>query len=76
MTWTVKVRVEAFRQAAHRAEFTSAYALGNAMEVERSTVIRVLNGEMRPGPAFIGGALRALKPMAFEHLFEVVRKTL
>ncbi|RKT53021.1 transcriptional regulator [Saccharothrix australiensis] len=76
MSWTVRLRTQAFNRAALLAGFPSVYALAQAMRVERSTVHRVLNGEQRPGPAFIGGALMVLKPMDFGDLFEVVSKPL
>jgi len=72
MAKTIRLRVDQFRKAARLAGYRSGYALANAMEVERSTLHRVLNGTLHPGPAFIGGALTALAPMQFEDLFEVV----
>ncbi|MEU4806349.1 transcriptional regulator [Actinosynnema sp. NPDC023587] len=71
-TYTVKLRTDAFGKAALLAGFGSDYRTAAAMGVNRSTVSRVLSGEIQPGAAFIGGALIALKPMAFEDLFEVV----
>ncbi|MFT7835156.1 transcriptional regulator [Saccharothrix sp. BKS2] len=72
MAKTIRLRAEQFRKAARLAGYRSDYALANAMEVERSTVHRVLKGDLQPGPAFIGGALTALAPMQFEDLFEVI----
>ncbi|GAA1352351.1 transcriptional regulator [Saccharothrix algeriensis] len=72
MSKTIRLRTEAFAKAALLAGYTSDYALAKAMQVNRSTVGRVLNGDLRPGPAFIGGALTALAPMQFHDLFEVV----
>lgn len=72
MSKTIRLRTEKFRKAALLAGYHSSYALAKAMEVERSTVTRVLNGSLQPGPAFIGGALTALEPMQFDDLFEVV----
>jgi hypothetical protein len=54
------------------AGFQSEYALARAMEVNRSTVARVFSGQLKPGPAFIAGALTALAPLEFVDLFEVV----
>ena len=68
----IKLRTDAFSKSARLAGFTSDYALAKAMDVNRSTVARVLAGELQPGPAFIGGALTALAPMQFDDLFEVV----
>ncbi|WP_231500225.1 transcriptional regulator [Saccharothrix sp. NRRL B-16314] len=68
----IKLRTGVFSKAARLAGFTSDYALARAMDVNRSTVARVLGGELQPGPAFIGGALTALAPMQFDDLFEVV----
>ena len=70
---TIKLRTEVFARAARLAGFDSGYALAKAMDVNRSTVARVLSGELQPGPVFIGGALTALAPLRFEDLFEVVR---
>ncbi|ACU39976.1 transcriptional regulator [Actinosynnema pretiosum subsp. pretiosum] len=70
---TIKLRDEAFAKAARLAGYGSDYALAKAMDVNRSTVTRVLSGDLQPGPAFIGGALVALAPMQFHDLFEVVR---
>ncbi|QFZ16207.1 hypothetical protein [Saccharothrix syringae] len=70
--YTVKLRTAAFGRAASLAKFESDYALARAMRLNRSTVTRVRAGFIQPGPAFIAGALRALAPMTFEDLFEVV----
>ncbi|MEV1114938.1 hypothetical protein AB0I91_07700 [Actinosynnema sp. NPDC049800] len=40
--------------------------------MNRSTVARVLSGDLRPGAAFIAGALAALSPMQFDDLFHVI----
>jgi hypothetical protein len=69
---TIRLRTDVFTKAARLAGFESDYALAKAMDVNRSTVARVLGGELRPGAAFIGGALIALAPMQFDDLFEVV----
>ncbi|MEV0678080.1 transcriptional regulator [Actinosynnema sp. NPDC050436] len=68
----VRLRPGVFDKAAGSAGFPSDYALAKAMKVNRSTVTRVRSGDLRPGAAFIGGALKALAPWAFEELFEVV----
>lgn len=73
MALTIRLRGEAFGKAALLAGYASAYGLAKAMQVNRSTVKRVLSGELQPGPAFIGGALTALAPMQFDDLFEVVK---
>lgn len=72
MPYTIKLRTDAFAKSARLAGFRSDYALAKAMDVNRSTVARVLGGELQPGPAFIGGALTALAPMQFDDLFEIV----
>ncbi|RKT52470.1 transcriptional regulator [Saccharothrix australiensis] len=72
MSYTVRLRVEAFGKAVLLAGFASDYALAAAMGLNRSTVKRVRDGELRPGPAFIGGALKALAPLEFGDLFEIV----
>jgi hypothetical protein len=72
MSPTIRLRTETFAKAPELAGFRSDYALAKAMDVNRSTVARVVNGDLQPGPAFIGGALTALSPMQFHDLFEVV----
>lgn len=72
MPHTIRLRTDIFTKATRLAGFRSDYALAKAMDVNRSTVARVVSGELQPGPAFIGGALVALAPMQFEDLFEVV----
>ncbi|MFJ6671726.1 transcriptional regulator [Actinosynnema sp. NPDC091369] len=72
MPHTVRLRIDLFTKAARLAGFRSDYALAKSMDVNRSTVARVLSGELQPGPAFIGGALVALFPLQFHDLFEVV----
>lgn len=70
MGYTVELRVEEFSKL---AGFRSDYALAKKMEVNRSTVARVVAGELTPGPAFIGGALAALAPMDFGNIFRIVK---
>ncbi len=70
--YTIRLRSEAFGKAVILAGFPSDYALAKKMRVNRSTVVRVRRGDLQPGPAFIAGALRALHPLAFGDLFEVV----
>ncbi|MFT7841811.1 helix-turn-helix transcriptional regulator [Saccharothrix sp. BKS2] len=72
MPYTIRLRACAFVQAARSARLHSDYALAREMDVNRSTVTRVLKGELQPGPAFVGGALAALGKQ-FDDLFEVVR---
>jgi hypothetical protein len=72
VSFTVRLRRDAFAKIARLAGFPSDYALAKRMQVNRSTVARVLAGDLQPGPAFIGGALIALAPMSFEDIFEVV----
>ncbi|CCH34781.1 hypothetical protein BN6_75570 [Saccharothrix espanaensis DSM 44229] len=69
---TVRLRDENFRKASNLAGYTSVYGLAKAMGINRSSVKRVLEGVMRPGPAFIAGAVTVLKPFSFDDLFEVV----
>lgn len=71
MSYTVRIRSQEFLKLAELAGFHSAYGLARAMRVNRSTVVRVLQGELQPGPAFIAGALRALSPMTFEDVFRI-----
>ena len=72
MDFTVKLRVRKFTKAALLAGFSSSYGLAKQMGIHRTTLKRVIEGVVRPGSAFIGGALFALRPMRFEDLFEVV----
>ncbi|MFD7652872.1 helix-turn-helix domain-containing protein [Actinosynnema sp. NPDC059797] len=72
MSYTIRLRTCEFVQAARLARLHSDYALARRMEVNRSTVTRVLKGDLQPGPAFVGGALAALGKQ-FDDLFEVVR---
>ncbi|MBB4967811.1 transcriptional regulator [Saccharothrix violaceirubra] len=69
---TVRLRVHVFDRMARAAGFRSDFQVAAAMGVNRSTVKRVKDGKLRPGPAFIGGALTALAPKKFEELFQVV----
>jgi hypothetical protein len=72
MPHTVRLRTDFFAKAARLAGFRSDYGLAKAMGVNRSTIARVVSGQLQPGAAFIGGALVALAPMRFDDLFEVV----
>lgn len=69
---TITLRADVLAKAARLAGFRSDYALAKAMDVNRSTVARVLAGRMQPGSAFIAGALVALAPMQFHDLFDIV----
>ncbi|MEU4742135.1 AMED_5909 family protein [Actinosynnema sp. NPDC023658] len=69
--YTVRLRGEMFGKAVRLAGFHSDYALARAMGLNRSTVKRAREGELRPGPRFISGALKALAPLEFDDLFEV-----
>lgn len=71
MSYTVELRKVEFVQAVRHAKFSSDYALARAMGVNRSTVTRVIKGDLRPGPAFIAGALTALHA-DFLNLFKIV----
>ncbi|GAA2685795.1 MULTISPECIES: transcriptional regulator [Actinosynnema] len=72
MPHTIQLRDEEFTRVSRLAGYRSDYALARAMDVNRSTVTRVLSGDLQPGPAFIGGALVALYPLRFEDMFTVV----
>ncbi|MFD0201445.1 MULTISPECIES: transcriptional regulator [Saccharothrix] len=72
--YTVKVRGDMFTKAVRLAGYRSDYSTAKAMGLNRSTVSRVLSGELQPGAAFIAGALVVLEPMTFADLFEVVPK--
>lgn len=73
MGYTVELQVEEFSKLVKLAGFRSDYALAKKMEVNRSTVARVVAGELSPGPAFIGGALAALAPVDFSNIFRIVK---
>jgi hypothetical protein len=68
----VKVRVVKFDQYMRLAKFESINALAQVMGVHRSTVCRVMDGQLQPGAAFIAGALTAFAPASFTELFDVV----
>jgi transcriptional regulator with XRE-family HTH domain len=70
-TYNIALRTEVFTKAARLAGFRSDYKLAKAMGVNRSTVARVLSGDLRPGAAFIAGTLTTLSPMQFDDLFQV-----
>ena len=72
--YTVRLRVAEFQRAARRSALYSDYVLASAMGVNRSTISRVVTGELRPGARFIAGALAAFAPIKvqFGDLFEVV----
>ncbi|GAA1347414.1 transcriptional regulator [Saccharothrix algeriensis] len=74
MALTIRLKVGTFRRASEMAGFQSVYALAKVMEVNRSTLKRVLEGDLSPGSAFIAGAVTALKPFTFDDLFEVVTR--
>jgi hypothetical protein len=73
-TYTVRVRADTFRKARALAGLPSDYGTAKAMGVNRTTVSRVLSGDLQPGATFIAGALVALEPMTFDDLFEVIPK--
>ena len=73
-SYTVKLRFDIFTKAARLAGYRSDYSAAKAMGLNRSTVARVMAGELQPGTTFIAGALVALTPMQFDDLFEVVPK--
>ncbi|MFE9747591.1 hypothetical protein ACFYOT_22035 [Saccharothrix saharensis] len=72
MSFIVRLKNDAFGKAARLAGLRSNYALAKKMEINRSTVARVICGDLNPGSAFIAGALHALSPMQFDDLFEIV----
>ncbi|WP_433264000.1 transcriptional regulator [Actinosynnema sp. CS-041913] len=71
-THTVRLQVRTLDQAMTLAGIRSDYALAKLMNVHRSTVKRVREGDLQPGPIFIGSLLAALAPLDFGDLFEVV----
>ncbi|MEV8442130.1 transcriptional regulator [Actinosynnema sp. NPDC051121] len=73
-SYTVKLRFDIFTKAARLAGYHSDYRAAKAMGLNRSTLARVMSGELQPGTTFIAGALVALTPMQFDDLFEVVPK--
>jgi hypothetical protein len=75
MAHTVKLRTDIFSKAMQLAGFRSDYGMAKAMGINRSTVARVVSGELRPGPVFIASALNTLAPMQFHDLFDTVPVT-
>ncbi|MBB4962683.1 transcriptional regulator [Saccharothrix violaceirubra] len=73
MQYTIRLRREMFRKAKRLAGFPSDSAVAKAIGVHRSTVKRILDGEIYPGPAFIAGMIMAFSPLRFDDLFEIVR---
>jgi len=73
MPYTIHLHVDFFVASMRKAGFSSDASVARVMEVDRSTVTRVLAGELRPGRAFIGGALTALAPLTFDDLFTVAK---
>lgn len=71
MPHTIKLRTLEFVQAARSARLHPDYVLARVVGVNRSAVTRALRGELQQCPAFIGGALTALREQ-FEDLFEIV----
>lgn len=74
-SYTVKLRLDTFDKATRLAGYRSDYSAAKAMGLNRSTLSRVLSGELQPGATFIAGALVALQPLAFDDLFEIVPRT-
>ncbi len=70
----MRLRTSAFGKAATLAGFRADYRLAQVMEVNQSTVTRVVVGSLQPGPTFISRALTALAPLDFANLFEVARR--
>lgn len=74
MAYTVRLRKDKFVAAALSFGYLSVYSMAKAMKVQRSTVKRVLDGELQPGSVFIASALTAFD-VEFDQVFEVVKDT-
>jgi len=68
----IRLRAEQFRQHARRQGLKSDSASAAYLGMNRSTVRRVLNGEITPGERMIAAALAAFPELTFDDLFEVV----
>ncbi|GAA1313698.1 transcriptional regulator [Saccharothrix xinjiangensis] len=74
MTHTIALRTAEFAKLVRLAGFRSDYELARAMGLNRSTVTRVREGLLQPGPAFIAGSLIVLNPLEFKDLFKIVER--
>ncbi|MGM1064472.1 transcriptional regulator [Saccharothrix sp. Mg75] len=69
--YRVRLRRDDFGEARKAAGLASDYALARALGVHRSTVCRVLAGDLDPGAGFIAGAVAVFA--RFDRYFEVTR---
>lgn len=69
--YRIKLRRAELDQARKAAGLDSDYALARAIGVNRSTVARVLAGDLQPGAAFIAGVVAVFA--RFDRYFEVLR---
>lgn len=66
----VRVRVDALDRIATTQGLTSRYALAKRLQLSKSTIGRVLDGEQLPGNPFIAATLSAFD-VQFDEVFEL-----
>lgn len=69
---TVRLRTGQFRRHAEQAGLASDNAIALALGVNRTTVMRLLAGDITPGPRVIGSVLLTWPEKRFEDFFEAV----
>ncbi|MFT7839263.1 helix-turn-helix transcriptional regulator [Saccharothrix sp. BKS2] len=69
--YRIRLCKEELYRARKAAGLRSDYALARAIGVNRSTVTRILAGDLQPGAAFIAGVVAVFA--RFDRYFEVVR---
>ncbi|MFT7836952.1 helix-turn-helix transcriptional regulator [Saccharothrix sp. BKS2] len=69
--YRIRLRRDELDRACEAAGLNSAYALARVIGMNRSTVTRILAGDLQPGAAFIAGVVAVFA--RFDRYFEVVR---
>lgn len=69
-TAVIRLRADAFAEWAARQQLETAGAVAEFIRVDRTTLSRVLSGEIVPGEKFIAAVLAA-SGLRFEYLFEI-----
>ncbi|OZM74024.1 transcriptional regulator [Amycolatopsis antarctica] len=72
MARELRPKPDQFRKACELHGIPSDSALARAMDIHRTTVARVLAGDLVPGGAFIAGALYAFPALTVDALFDNV----
>jgi transcriptional regulator with XRE-family HTH domain len=70
----IRLRERHFRDLAKRAGLTTDSAIATRLGLQQSTVMRMLNGDIRPGEKTIAAMLAAFPGTKFEDLFEVTEE--